>query len=152
MSTPGSYLGDVHATILRQHAEIRARLRGLEAGAAPACSPLATVYLRVSLFRLAVLLESHLLYEERELAPRIRDLDARGQARVAAMVAEHAEQRTRLEHVCFLAESEPTEDADVVREVSDLVVSLLDDMSREELELVEIERLCTDAAPDRMTG
>lgn len=152
MTTPSSYPGDVHATILRQHAEIRARLRGLEAGAAPVCSPLATVYLRVSLFRLAVLLESHLRYEEQELAPRIRDLDAWGAAREAAMLAEHAEQRTRLEHVCFLAESEPTDDAHVVREVSGLVVSLLDDMSREELELVELERLWNDAPPDQMTG
>ena len=44
MGTLGSCLGDVHATVLRQHAEIRTRLRGLDAGAAPAASPLATVH------------------------------------------------------------------------------------------------------------
>jgi len=149
MEVLGSYLGDVHATILRQHAEIRARLRALDAGAAS--SPLAAVYLRVSLFRLAILMESHLQFEELELAPRIRDLDAWGSVREAAMLTEHAEQRTRLEHVCFLAESESSDEMELAREASWLVVSLLEDMAREERELTELERLGTGLL-DQMTG
>ena len=152
MGTLGSCLGDVHATVLRQHAEIRARLRGLDAGAAPAASPLATVYLRVSLFRLAVLLESHLLFEELELLPRVRALDAWDAVREAAMLAEHADQRTRLEHVCFVAESEWTGSADLARAVSGLVVRLLDDMAEEERELTEITRLAADGPLEQMTG
>jgi hypothetical protein len=120
--------------------------------ATPASSPLTAVSLRLSLFRLAVLLESHLRYEELELAPRIRDLDAWGAVREAAMFTEHAEQRTRLEHVCFLAESEATGDAELSHEVSWLVVNLLDDMAREERELSEFERLGTDAPLEQMTG
>ena len=150
MGVPGSYLGDVHATILRQHAEIRARFRGLDASATSTASTAA--YLRVSLFRLAALLESHLRYEELELVPRIRDLDAWGAVREAAMLTEHAEQRTRLEHACFLAESEATGNADLSREVSWLVVSLLDDMAREERQIVELEQLGLVAPLDQITG
>ena len=83
MGTLGSYFGDVHATILRQHAEIRAPASRARGGRSAGCSPLATVYLRVSLFRLAVFFESHLLYEEQKLEPRIRGLEAGGAARAA---------------------------------------------------------------------
>jgi len=120
----------------------------------PASPQLAGVYLRVSLFRLAVLFESHLRFEELELVPRIRDLDAWGAQREAAMLAEHLEQRTRLERVCFVAEAEnePSVDMDLGREVSRLVVSLLDDMAREERELQELERLASDGPFEQMTG
>jgi hypothetical protein len=152
MSTLNGSFGDVHARVLRQHAEIRARLRGLDAGAVHACSPHAGIHLRVSLFRLAVLLESHLQYEEMELAPLIRELDAWGPAREAAMLAEHAEQRTRLEHACFLAESEATGDLELGREVSEVVVSLLDDMAREERELSDLAGLAAGTPLEQMTG
>ena len=142
--------GHVHATVRRQHAEIRARLQGLDAGTVS--SPQAAVLLRVSLFRLAVLFESHLRFEELELVPRIRDLDAWGEVREAAMLAEHVEQRSRLERVCFVAESEPPFDMDLGREVSRLVVSLLDDMAREERELEELEQLASDGVFEQMTG
>ena len=141
MSTLETCLGDIHATILQQHAEIRARFRGLDAGATPASSALAAVYLRVSLLRLAVLLELHLQYEERELGPRLRVLDAWGAAREAALHAEHAGQRKRLAHLCFLAESETVADLDLASEVSRLVVSLLEEMAREERELDELDEL-----------
>lgn len=147
-----SSFGDVHATIRRQHTEIRARLRGLDAGATSASSPLSAVHLRVSLFRLAVLFESHLQFEERELAPRIRELDAWGASREAAMLAEHLEQRTRLEYVCFVAESEEPLDLELGREVSRLVISLLDDMAREERELEELEQLGDGDLLGQMTG
>lgn len=152
MGTQGENFGDVHAAILRQHVEIRARLRGLDAGATPGSSTLFTALsLRVSLFRLAVLFESHLRYEELELAPRIRDLDAWGAAREAALLAEHDEQRTRIERACFVAESEVI-GGDLAHEVSSLVVSLLDDMAREERELSELEQLCTGGQLEQMTG
>lgn len=38
---------DVHETILRHHAEVRARLRGLDGAGEPDGSPLASVYQRV---------------------------------------------------------------------------------------------------------
>lgn len=152
MGTVPTYFGEVRASVRRQHAEIRARLRGLDAGATPGSSAVSALNLRVSLFRLAVLFESHLRFEELELAPLIRELDAWGAAREAAMLAEHREQRTRLEYVCFVAESEPPFDMELGREVSRLVVALLDDMAREERELEELERLGCDDILEQMTG
>jgi hypothetical protein len=150
MATPGSHFGDVHATVLHQHEEIRARLRGLDMCTSPGSA--ATAYLRVSLLRLALLMESHLTFEEQALAPRIRELDAWGSARERAMLIEHAEQRSRLEHACWLAESEQTGELELTREVSSLVVSLLDDMAREERELLQLELLSTDGVLEQMTG
>lgn len=150
MGTCTGYFGDVRATVLRQHAEIRARIRGLDPDFVPLSAGSATLSLRVSLFRLAILFESHLRYEEEELAPRIRDCDAWGALREAALHAEHLDQRTRLEHVCFLAESEAGHDS-LSRGVSSLVVSLLEDMAREERELLELERILSFDV-DQMTG
>lgn len=146
----GALFSDVHAIVLRQHEEIRARLLGLDMCISPVSA--ATAYLRVSLLRLALVMESHLTFEEQELAPRIRELDAWGAVRERAMLAEHAEQRTRLEHACALAESETTADLELAREVSSLVVSLLDDMAREERELVHLELVSADGLLEQMTG
>ena len=38
---------DVHANVLRQHAELRARLRGLDGGGTFASSPAAAAYQRI---------------------------------------------------------------------------------------------------------
>ena len=152
MSTLGSCFGDLRAAVFRHHAEIRARLRGLDAFTSPASPPLAAAQLRVAVLRLAVLVESHLSFEEHELAPCIRELDAWGKEREAALLAEHVEQRARLQYICLMAESEQTSDRELACEVSWLVVSLLDDMSREEAELMELERLSTDGPLEQMTG
>lgn len=77
---------------------------------------------------MAVLLESHLLFEE------------------------HADQRTRLEHVCFVAESEWAGNEELARAVSGLVVRLLNDMGEEERELTELTRLAADGPLEQMTG
>lgn len=153
MGTIGdSHIRDVHATILQQHAEIRARIRGLDACGAPAASPLARLYSRISLLRLAAHFEAHLAFEEHALGPWLRELDAWGSAREAAMLAEHAEQRTRLERACAAVEAEEEDGIDVEHEVSWLVVSFLEDMAREERELEELERIAADGPLDQMTG
>lgn len=143
--------GDVHAALLGQHAEIRARLRGLDPAIIPRSVAVAALSLRLSLLRLAVVFESHLRYEELELAPLIRDSDAWGPLREAAMHAEHAEQRTRLEHVCFLVESEAADEMLLSREVSSLVVALLEDMAHEEHDLTQLSRVL-EGGFDQMTG
>ncbi len=142
---------DVRAVILRQHGEIRARLRGLDSGAV-AESPVATVYLRVSLLRFAALFDAHLMFEEQTLGPRIRELDAWGPAREAAMHTEHAEQRMRIQEVCAAMEDDGSDDLDFSRAVSRLVVNFLEDMAREEQELAELERLELEGIVDQMTG
>jgi hypothetical protein len=154
MGTPNSrsFL-DVHTTISRQHAEIRARLRGLDAAATgPSASPLALMVLRIALLRLAVLFESHLAFEEDALGPRLRELDAWGPEREALMRAEHAEQRLRLQRACAVVEDEETGALDITREVSWLVVTLLEDMAREERELQELAQLEEYGHFDQMTG
>lgn len=152
MGIQRSSLGGMHATVLRQHAEIRARLRGLDLADVAGVSPLAAEHLRISLLRLAVLFDAHLAFEEAVLAPQIHDADAWGPARHAAMLAEHVAQRIRMQHVCMAAEDEPTGDLAFAHEVSQLVVSLLDDMAREERELADLERLDVDLVEDQMTG
>jgi hypothetical protein len=143
----------LHAAIVEQHQGIRARLRGLDVAAeAAASSPVASAFLRVSLLRLAVLFDAHLDFEERTLGPRIRGIDAWGAAREEHMLREHAEQRTRLQHACAIAEDEAEDGLSIAREVSRLVVSLLDDMSREESELRELDRLDEELAFEQMTG
>jgi hypothetical protein len=134
MATSSDHFGDVSAQVLHQHAEIRARLRDLDACGTLA-PPQAASLLRVALIRLAALFESHLEFEEIELAPWMRDVDAWGPCREAAMLAEHDEQRRRLQEICAMAEASSTDDLAFAHEVSSLLVSILDDMAREERQL-----------------
>lgn len=153
MATTGdSYPRDVHATILRQHAEIRARFRALDACSAPAASPLAKAYARTSLRWLAARFDAHLAFEEQALGPWLRELDAWGPVREAAMLTEHVEQRARLERACVSVEAEAADGIDVEHEISWLVVTFLEDMAREERELEELARLADGGLVDQMTG
>jgi len=96
--------------------------------------------------------ETHLAFEERELAPRIRDLDAWGTDREAALRAEHREQRQRIEEVCALS-AEPL-GADIwslYDAVSTLTRSLLEDMVAEERMLDELAQI-DEYGHDQMTG
>src|SRR4051812_17335019 len=104
-------IADVEHSIRVQHAEIRARLRALTRDAERADLPWALDALRLLLRRFAVELDEHLAFEELELAPRIRELDAWGKAREAALLSEHRDQRRRVESVCALTE-EPAPDLD----------------------------------------
>jgi hypothetical protein len=151
MATTSDDFGEVHTRVLGQHAEIRARLRGLDACAVPAPASIASVHLRISLLRLAALFEAHLVFEELELAPRIMELDAWGPAREAALLADHEEQRTRLRRICAMAEEPSTDDLAFAREVSRFVVSVLEEMAREERELSMLGWLI-DYGPEQMTG
>jgi hypothetical protein len=145
---------NVHATVLRQHAELRARLRGLDSAVAPDGSPLSVAYQRISLLRLAMLFEAHLQFEEAELAPRIREIDSWGPAREAAMLAEHVEQRRRIQRACVVAEDPESDGLELAHSVSSLVVNMLEDMAREELQLSELELLDEEGplSCDQMTG
>lgn len=149
-SQTGSFR-DVHATVLRQHTELRARLRALDGASASASSAVAAAFQRISLLRLAMNVEAHLLFEEVEVAPRLRRLDVWGLEREALMRAEHALQRSRIEHACLIAE-ESQGGLELAQCVSALVVGLLEDMAREEHDLVTLERLEDDGLSDQMTG
>ena len=109
------------------------------------------VHLRSAILRLASLFESHLAFEEEELAPWIRDVDAWGPCREAAMLAEHTEQRRRLREICAMAEASSGDALDFAHAVSSLLVSVLEDMAREERQLSLLGWIY-DYGAEQMTG
>lgn len=151
MGTSSEQFDDVRARVLGRHAEIRARLRDLDVVGGPVPSPVAAVHLRIALLRLAALFEAHLAVEEVELSPWIRDVDAWGPCREAAMLAEHTEQRTRLHQVCAMAEAATADELGFAHEVSSLLVSVLEDMAREERQLSLLGWIY-DYGAEQMTG
>lgn len=143
---------DVERRILQQHEEIRARIHGLE-NLERIGLPFAEGALSVLLLRFAAFFDAHLAFEERELAPRIRELDAWGGVREAALRCEHRAQRTRLEQVCALAEGSGVDDVTrLFRAISDLAADLLEDMVEEERTLAELARIAEHGHVDQMTG
>jgi hypothetical protein len=151
MGTPSDRFGDVSAVVLGQHAEIRAHLRLLDVLGGPMPPEAVAVHLRIAIFRLASLFERHLAFEEDELAPWIRDVDAWGPCREEAMLTEHGEQRRRLREVCAMAEASSAESLDFAHEVSALLVTILEDMAREERQLSLLGWLY-DYGAEQMTG
>lgn len=141
--------GDAYATVLEQHAELRERLRGLDAHTAHYAPSVALFHLRASLPRLAALFEACLGFEESELAPHIRTVDAWGPAREDAMLAEHAKQRALVARLRELAEGPLS--PELGREVSNVIASLVDYMAREEVDLSAVEEL-EEWGGDQMTG
>jgi hypothetical protein len=138
---PGS-ICDVERRILRDHGQIRARLRGLKKSADEADVPWVSHVLRILLLRFTTLFEAHLALEERELGPHLRALGARGNVREEAFLFEHRKQRRQLEELRALAESPPSaETICLVDAVADLVESLLDDMRDEERWIAELAQL-----------
>lgn len=148
-----SCFADVRATVLRQHAELRALLRDLDStGWPPASARIEEVQLRVALYRLAALFEAHLAFEDLELAPRIRDVDPWGPTREALMRAEHAEQRELLREIRAAAEADPPSSGiQLAGDASRLVVTLLEDLRKEEHDLAELEHIEV-YGDDQMTG
>lgn len=144
-------LSEVHAQILRQHVEIRARMRGIERLADAHAKVEALRHLRVSLVHFAAMFEDHLAFEERELIPLVRGVDAWGPERVEAMLEEHREQRVRVERTVSFAEEGSLRISELEGEVHWLMESLLADMIREEDELRVFEEIDSSATP-QMTG
>jgi hypothetical protein len=146
-------LADVERCVLAQHEELRARMRGLVNCIARFEVPLAPERIRLLLPRFAAHFESHLGFEERELAPKIRLIDAWGPTRESAMLAEHRDQRRRVEAVCALAETPAdVEPAILAATVTQLVGELLSDMRLEEQDLDELRQIDEYGHVDQMTG
>jgi iron-sulfur cluster repair protein YtfE (RIC family) len=144
---------DVERTVLAQHDEIRARLRGLVNCIARFEAPAAPASVRMLLPRFAAHFESHLGFEERELAPRIRSIDAWGPVRESMMLAEHRAQRSRIEAVCALVETlADPQPALLTTTVTQLVSELLDDMRHEEQDLEALRQIDEYGHVDHMTG
>jgi hypothetical protein len=145
---------EIENAILEQHEEIRARLGALARSADPATPPWQAHALPALLLRFAAVFDAHLAFEERELVPRIRAIDAWGAVREDAILLEHREQRLRLEQVCALVEdaSSMQDGSCVLRAVSELVARLLEDIVHEEHALSELGMLEDFGHVDQMTG
>jgi hypothetical protein len=145
--------GEVERTILAQHRELWARIRGLVQNAERVDLPWAHEALRLLFLRFMNEFDAHLEFEECELAPRVRELDAWGPAREAALRAEHREQRRRVEEVGSLAETPGATDrasfSDAVLALSDRI---LEDMLHEERTLAELAAIDEHGHVDQMTG
>lgn len=144
-----SRLSSIHTQILRQHVEIRARLRGIEHLAKTAGKSETRHHLQLSLAHFAAVFEQHLAFEERELLPLVKDVDAWGPVRASAMLEEHAEQRKRIERIVAYADAPDIGRTELQGEVTWLSQSLKEDMEHEETELSKLEQL--DSTP-QMTG
>lgn len=143
---------ELRRIILEEHEELRARIRGLERNAERVDLPWAQRAIQLLLPRFAARFEAHLAFEERELAPRLRDLDASGPVREAAMRGEHREQRRRVEEVCALAEEPDIEATLLFEAVSELADSLLADIRAEEHTLAQLAQLDEQGHVDQLAG
>lgn len=145
------YFADVQRRVLEQHVQIRARVHGLQRSAESIDVPGQQRAMRALLFRFAALFDAHLAYEERELGPRIREVDAWGAAREAALRAEHRDQRRRIEQVCALAD-DPADAPALFEEVAALADELLADMAVEERMMASLALIDEQGHIDQMTG
>lgn len=144
-------ISDVERVILSQHGELRAHMHGL-ATTAFRVDPDDRVDLEALLQRFTRAFRTHLDYEERELVPRVRELDAWGPVRAASLLAEHADQRGRLERASAFALQEGSIAGELEVEVLELIHDLLEDMNEEERWLEELVDLDENGHGDQMTG
>jgi len=142
-------LADVEHQIREQHEELRARLDNLVRNAG---LPWALRAVRVLLRRFTSQFEAHLVFEEHELAPRIRILDAWGEVREAALLTEHQQQRKRLDEVCGLADAPIADSTTLANAIQALARDLLADMREEEEHVAELVRIEEQGHIDQMTG
>ena len=131
----------VHGAILRQHTEIRARMRGIDRLAVAAGRHDSLGHLRIALGHFAALFEQHLAFEERELGPLLRAMDSWGPVRENDMIEEHRGQRQRVEALFVLPEDDTAATMSELRgEVHWLMKTLTEDMDHEDADLRTLER------------
>ena len=131
---------EVEQSIRAQHEELRGCIRGLVRTAEGADLPSTQQVLRCLLLRFAARFDAHLTFEEREIGPRVRQLDAWGRAREIALQAEHRDQRRRIEEVCALAEVPGAGIGAFCEAVLELADRILEDMAHEDAILEQLAR------------
>lgn len=138
--------------VLRQHEELRARLRGLDRMASGALCATGRAQLHVGLVRFASAFDAHLAFEEEQLVEAMRDLDPWSGVRDVALREEHTEQRARLERLCAMAEEEDSvTTSELSGEVHWLVDILLVDIVEEESRLTVLLQIEAQGY-EQMTG
>ena len=130
---------EIRSRILAEHDDLRRRLTGIETLAARALGENA---LRAAVSQLAAALEEHLSMEDELLLPAIRDVDAWGSIRAKRMMEEHEGQRVTIDRLNEI--SRGGDRTELARSVQALRKALLEDMRREESELLHPDLLRDD--------
>ena len=123
---------EVRERVLADHEVLRQDLDELERSARAADGPEAgrVPELRVHAERLLAKLQRHMRWEDRFLAPALREADAWGEERAARLDEEHREQRELLRHVLEGLRDPTRPGAVLVANLLDLVALLREDISR----------------------
>ena len=92
---------EVRRRVLKDHDMLRGRIESLERLAERAVSGarVTSDALRTSATELLAALRTHMAWEDRYLAPALRDADAWGPERVAQFARDHRQQRADIEHL-----------------------------------------------------
>jgi hemerythrin-like domain-containing protein len=131
---------DLVARVRREHATLRTLLDDVDRAGAAAKERRAGALDRLlrTVWELHVSFEEHLVMEEKLILPMLRRANL-GEARAAALVAEHEQQRRVLLELVEDTERD-TKDIDaLVAQASELVASFRSDMTAEEAALVVLE-------------
>jgi hemerythrin-like domain-containing protein len=146
---------EVRDNVLRDHVALRGMLDRIEhlAGAVDAGEPWRVAELRVCAEGLLEALESHMGWEDRYLAPALRDADAWGEEREARLRRDHVEQREVLRDALERLRDTARPALLVAHNLLELVALLREDMDEEERALLGPDVLRDDViAIDAETG
>ena len=138
---------EVRETVLREHLALRGLLSRVESLAhlVAGDEPGMLSDLRAAAEALLDMLARHMEWEDRHLAPALRDSGAFGAEREARLERDHAEQREVLRHALERLRDEGRPAALVARNLLDLVTLLRTDMEDEENSLLGRDVLRNDA-------
>jgi hypothetical protein len=140
---PAMKPSEIRQRILRDHRGLRNDLERLEALAADVRAGRPCGALRVDAEALLAWLKGHMRWEESYLLPALREADAWGAERAERLLRDHREQRELLEFLNGRLQDEGQPAVLVVRDVTQLIELLRDDMRAEEAELLD-ERVLRD--------
>ena len=130
---------EVRRSVLSDHQKLREQLTKLEqlSRAALVGTQLPRAALRGEAKVLLASLASHLNWEDRYLAPVLREADAWGALRCVKMAEDHHEQRNLLEYVLRQLHDESRPGSIVAGNLLDLIALLREDMNEEESALLD---------------
>lgn len=124
----------VRESVLSDHRKLREMLDGLEqacrASSSDASSQAGSLRTDAKVF--LATLSSHMSWEDRYLAPVLREADAWGEERCAQLADDHEEQRNLLEYALRQLHDETRPQPVVAANLLDLIELLRDDMQQEE--------------------
>ena len=136
---------EVRRHVLADHVTIRGMLLGVESVAKKVIDEEHHLVgaLRLEGEGLLAFLREHMRWEDRYLAPALREADSWGSARAEQLESDHREQRQLLQHSLETIEDQSRPPALIARNMLDLVQLLREDIEHEESALLD-ERVLRD--------